>query len=220
MSFQDIFEISQSISVNNHRTVGQQISRSGQIRVAEYLTAVPWVFTVKPHNFLYYPQARQLLSNLETLDRQYPEAVFFSSDNLKWFNSYQGECTPAELSALTLASMPPANSQVFTMTNLPTVASSTIIFKAGDFVQVGDYPYKVTADVLRGSASTVQVFVNRPIISTITLYVGASIIYGNDVQFYLYMEAFPTYTLMPMTNGAFIQWNSDFVFREAVGQIL
>jgi hypothetical protein len=219
MSFQDIFEISQSISVQNHRTVGQQISRSGEIRVAEYLTSVPWVFTVKPHNFLYYPQARQTLAYLEVLDREIPDQVFFNSNNLKWFTSYQGALSAGQLSGLQLASVPPANSLIFTMKGLPTVASTTVMLKAGDFVQIGDYPYKVTQDVERGSASTVQVYVNRPIINTSALIVNSSIVVGNNVRFVFYMEAFPTYTLVPMTNGAFIQWDSDFVFREAVGYL-
>lgn len=219
MSFQDIFEISQSISVQNHRTVGQQVSRSGQIRVAEYLTSVPWVFTVRPHNFLYYPQARQILNSLEVSDRELIGYVGFYSDNLKWFNSYQGSLTAGQYAGFQLAAVPPANSLTFTMKGLPTVASGTVILKAGDFVQVGEYPYKVTQDVLRGGASTVTVTVNRPIIYTVEVAVNSPIFVGNNVSFILLMEAFPTYTLVPMTNGAFIQWDSDFVFREAVGQI-
>jgi len=217
MSFQDIFEISQTISVQNHRTVGQQVSRSGQMRVAQYLTSVPWVFTVKPHNFLYYPQARQILNDLETLDREFPDTVYFSSNNLKWFTAYQGSATIVQTGAFQLSAVPSANSQIFVMKGLPTVASTTVIFRAGDFVQVGDYPYKVTNDVLRGSASTVNVYVNRPIIYSASLIVNSPILVGNNVLFSLYMETFPTYTLVPMTNGAFIQWDSDFVFREAIG---
>ena len=219
MSFQDIFEISQTISVNNHRTVGQQVSRSGQMRVAEYLTSVPWVFVVKPHNFLYYPQARQILNNLEVADRELVNSVIFNSQNLRWFTAYQGSLTYAQYSLFQLAAIPPANSVTFTMKTLPTVASTTVMLKAGDFIKVGSYPYKVTQDVLRGGASTVTVTVNRPIISTASLVVNSLILVGNDVSFSLLMETFPTYTLVPMTNGAFIQWDSDFVFREAIGQI-
>jgi hypothetical protein len=219
MSFQDIFEISQSISVQNHRTVGQQVSRSGEIRVAQYLTSVPWVFTVKPHNFLYYPQARQILNNLEVFDRQLVGEVSFAGNNLKWFTAYQGALTAGQITGFQLASVPPANSLTFTMKNLPTVAAGTIMLKAGDFVQVGDYPYKVTQDVTRGGESTRIVTVNRPIIYTSNLVIDSPVLVGNSTYFSLLIETFPTYTLVPMTNGAFIQWDSDFVFREAVGQI-
>jgi hypothetical protein len=217
MSFQDIFEISQSISVQNHRTVGQQISRSGEIRVAQYLTSVPWVFTVKPHNFLYYPQVRAILAYLEVLDREIPDQVYFASDNLKWFTAYQGALTSAQYAGFSVASIPPANSQTLTMKGLPTVSANTIILKAGDFIQIGEYPYKVTQDIERGSASTVEVYVNRPIIYSSNLTINSNIPVGNNVRFVFFMEVFPTYTLVPMTNGAFIQWDSDFVFREAVG---
>ena len=217
MSFQDIFEISQSITVSNHRTVGQQVSRSGQIRVAEYLTSVPFVFTVQPHSYLYYPRARQILSNLEYLDRQYIDYVFFQGQTLGWFTAYQGSLTYAQYSALQISAIPPPNSLQITLKNLPTVASGTVIFREGDFIQIGGYPYKVVLQVLRGSSSTISVLVNRPI-NIVGLSVSDFIVVGNDVQFPLLMEVFPTYTLMPMTNGAFIRWDSDFVFREAIGQ--
>jgi hypothetical protein len=183
MSFQDIFEISQTISVQNHRTVGQQVSRSGQMRVAQYLTSVPFVFTVKAHNFLYYPQARQILNSLEISDRELVDVVIFNTNNLKWFNSYQGDLTAGQLAGFQLAAIPPANSTTFTMKGLPTVSSGTIMLKAGDFVQVGEYPYKITYDVYRGGASTVVVDVNRPIIYTTNLEINSYIPVGNNVTF-------------------------------------
>lgn len=218
MSFQDIFDISQSITVSNHRTVGQQVSRSGQVRVAEYLTSVPFVFTVQPHNYLYYPRARQILTNLEIIDRQLVDFVQFTGQNLGWFTAYQGGLTEAQYINLQISAIPPANSLQITLKSLPTVSSSTVIFNAGDFIQIGNYPYKVTYQVLRGSSSTVVVNVNRPI-NIVGIAINDFIQVGNNVQFALLMEVFPTYTLMPMTNGAFIQWDSNFVFREAIGQI-
>ena len=41
--------------------------------------------------------------------------------------------------ALTLASVPPTNSQTLTIGNLPSVASTTVVFAAGDFLQLGNY---------------------------------------------------------------------------------
>jgi hypothetical protein len=85
MSFQNVFEIQQSMTVNNRRTVGQQVSRSGQVRVAQYLTAVPWVFTVVPHNYLPYATSRDIIQTIDNLDRQLPETITFNSTNLNWF---------------------------------------------------------------------------------------------------------------------------------------
>lgn len=214
MSFQTIFEISQSIGVQNRRTVGQQVSRSGQVRVAEYLTAVPWVFTVKPHNFLYYPQVRAVIQAIDNKDRQIPEVITFSSSLLNWFDSYQGELTGAQAAALTLVTAPAANATTITVGNLPAVASTVKVFKAGDFLQLGAYPYKVTADVLRGAGTNVQVTLHRPVIGTPS--VGTLTAVGSACTFNLLAQQCPTYTLNPMTNGAFVEWDGEFVFREYV----
>jgi hypothetical protein len=214
MSFQTIFEIQQSMTVQNRRTVGQQVSRSGQVRVAQYLTSVPWVFTVQPHSFLYYPQVRNVIQAIDNKDRQLPETISFASDNLSWFVAYQGDLTDAQINALTLASVPAANSQTISVGNLPSVAATKYVFKAGDFIQLGIYPYKVTADVLRGVGSTVSVTLHRPVIGTPT--VGTLTGVGIECTFYMLAERCPTYTLMPAPSGAFVQWDEAFVFREDI----
>jgi len=214
MSFQTIFDIQQSMTVNNRRTVGEQVSRSGQVRVAQYLTAVPWVFTVTPHDYLYYPQVRSIIQSIDNKDRQLPETISFASTNLSWFTAYQGTLSGVQAAALTLASVPAANATTITVGNLPSVSSTDFVFKAGDFLQLGIYPYKVTTDVLRGSGSTVSVTLHRPVIGTPT--VGTLSAVGSACTFYVLAESCPTYTLNPMTNGAFVQWDSPFVFREDI----
>lgn len=214
MSFQTIFDIQQTMTVNNRRTIGQQVTRGGQIRTAQYLTSVPWVFTVTPHNYLYYPQVRDVIQTIDNLDRQTAANITFNTTNLQWFTEYKGGLTTVQASALTLASVPPANSQTITVGNLPSVASSTVVFAAGDFLQLGSYVYKVTQAVLRGSGSTVSVNLHRPVIGTPS--VGTLTAVGKDVYFPVYAEVCPTYTLTPMTNGAFVAWDQPFVFRENV----
>lgn len=214
MSFQTILDISQTITVNNRRMVGQQYSRSGQVRTALYVTSVPWVFTVRPHSFLYYPQVRDVIQTIDNLDRQTAANITFSSTNLQWFTTYQGQLSGAQAAALTLASVPAANATTISVGNLPTIASSTIVFKAGDFIQIGNYPYKVTAEVLRGSGATVSVTIHRPIIGTPSAGTLAAV--GSACTFNVVAEVCPTYTLKPMTNGAFVDWDNDFVFREFV----
>ena len=214
MSFQTILNIHQSLTVNNRRMVGQMYSRSGQVTIAQYLTAVPWVFTVRPHEYLYYPQVRAVIQSIDNADRQVPETITFDTDNLKWFTSYQGELTQGQADVLTLASVPPANSQNLTIGNLPSVGSTVLVFKAGDFLQLGTYVYKVTANVARGSAATVTVPVHRPVIGTPTA--GTLTAVGENVYFTVVAEKCPTYTLNPMADGAYVQWDDDFVFREYV----
>ena len=214
MSFQTIFEISQSISVQNRRTVGQQVSRSGQVRVAEYLTSVPWSFTVRPHAYLYYPQVRGVIQAIDNKDRQLPETITFASSLLSWFDDYKGGLTSGQTAALTLAAVPAANATTISVGNLPSVSAGTVVFATGDFLQLGIYPYKVTAEVLRGGGSTVSVTLHRPVIGTPTI--GTLNAVGSACTFYLLAAQCPTYTLNPMTAGAFVQWDGDFVFIEDI----
>lgn len=214
MSFQTIFNVQQSMTVNNRRTVGQQVSRSGQVRVAQYLTAVPWVFTVVPHNYLPYSTSRDIIQTIDNLDRQLPETITFSGANLAWFTEYQGDLTLAQANALTLAAVPAANSQVISVGNLPGVASTKFVFKAGDFLQLGNYSYKVTADVLRGTDTNVSVSLHRPVIGTVTTGTLAGV--GNACEFTVLAEKCPTYTLVPAPGSAFVQWDEPFVFREDI----
>lgn len=197
MSFQTIIDVHQSVTVNNRRTIGQTYSRSGQITVAQYLTTVPWVFTVTPHNYLYYPQAREIIQSIDNADRQLPQYINFSSDNLKWFTEMRGTATAA-----TLASTPAANATTLTLTSNGT-------FKAGDFISINGYVYKITAD---SAGSTVTI--HRPVIGSPTS--GTALVLGSAVQFYVVAEQCPTYTLTPMANGAYVAWDSPFVFREYI----
>lgn len=214
MSFQSILDINQSFTVNNRRMIGQMYSRSGQVTIAQYLTSVPWVFTVRPHQYLYYPQVRAVVQAIDNADRQLSSTLSFDTTSLQWFTAYQGELSTAEVNALTLASVPPANSQNLTIGNLPSVASTVLVFKAGDFLQLGTYVYKVTANVARGSSSTVTVPIHRPVIGTPV--VGTLTAVGKAVYFTVVAQQCPTYTLNPMADGAYVQWDDDFIFREYV----
>lgn len=197
MSFQDIFEAQQSMTVNNRRMVGQQVARSGYITVAQYLTAVPWVFTVVPHNYMYYPQVRAIIQSIDNKDRELPETITFDSANLSWFLEMQGTATAA-----TLNGTPTPNTQTLNLTSNGT-------FKAGDFIMIDGYTYKVTAD----SAGSV-VTIHRPLIGTPTS--GTTVYMGTDCTFTVVAEKCPTYTLTPMTDGAFVNWDDAFVFREYI----
>jgi hypothetical protein len=210
MTFQAVFEIQQSMTVNNRRTVGQQVSRSGQMRVAQYLTAVPWVFTVMPHNYLAYATSRQIIQTIDNLDRQLPETITFNSANLSWFTRYQGGAATTP-TTVTLGATPAANSQTLSLANLP--ASTGAIFKAGDFIMIGGYSYKITADVpYTGATATVSI--HRPVIGSPVS--GAAVACGNNCTFTVLAEKCPTYTLTPYPASALVNWDDSFVFREDI----
>jgi len=132
--FQNIVDIQQKMTVNNRRIVGQQVSRSGQVTVAQYLSSVPWVFTIIPHNFLYYPQTRDIIQAIDNLDRQLPDYITFASSQLSWFTKNQGTATVASLNGT-----PTPNSQTVNLTSNGT-------YKAGDFISINGSVYKITND--------------------------------------------------------------------------
>jgi len=195
--FQTIFDIQQSMEVNNRRTTGIQVARSGYVTTADYLTAVPFVFTVKPHEYLYYANVRDVIQSIDNSDRTIPQTITFNTDNLKWFTTNRGTATSA-----TLASTPAANSQTLSL-------SSNGTYKAGDWIQIGNYPYKVTAD---SAGSTV--YIHRPVIGSPTA--GATVIIGVNVTFQVIADQCPTYKVNPAPQGAFVEWSDDFVFREYI----
>ena len=195
--FQTIFDIQQKMEVNNRRTTGIQVARSGYTTATDYLSAVPFVFTVTPHQYLYYPDVRDVIQSIDNSDRTIPQTITFNTANLQWFTTNRGTATSA-----TLSSTPVSNSLTLNL-------SSNGTFKAGDFIQIGNYPYKITAD---SSGSVVTI--NRPVIGSPTS--GTSLTIGKNVTFRVIAETCPTYKLTPMTNGAFVEWSSDFVFREYI----
>jgi hypothetical protein len=195
--FQNIVDIQQKMTVNNRRMIGQQVSRSGQVTVAQYLTSVPWVFTIIPHNFLYYPQTRDIIQAIDNLDRQLPDYITFASSQLSWFTQNQGTATAA-----TLSGTPTPNSQAINL-------SSNGNYKAGDFISINGYVYKITND-----STGSLIYINRPLIGAPTS--SAPVLLGNECSFYVVAEQCPTYSLTPMTNGAFVEWSGPFVFREYI----
>ena len=195
--FQNIVDIQQKMTVNNRRIVGQQVSRSGQVTVAQYLSSVPWVFTIIPHNFLYYPQTRDIIQAIDNLDRQLPDYIAFASSQLSWFTQNQGTATVASLNGT-----PTPNSQTVNLT-------SNGNYKAGDFISINGYVYKITND---STGSVINI--NRQLIGSPTS--AAPVVLGNAWSFYVVAEQCPTYSLTPMTNGAFVEWSGPFVFREYI----
>jgi hypothetical protein len=107
-----------------------------------------------------------------------------------------------------------ANSQIISVGNLPGVSGTKAVFRAGDFLQLGNYSYKVKADVLRGLDSVVSVSLHRPVIGTVSTGTLAGV--GNTCEFTVLAEKCPTYTLTPAPGGAFVQWDEAFVFREDI----
>ena len=220
-----ILSVSESVLINDQRFVGQILSRNQRISTSEVLTVVPFQFTFKPMNYLLYSQNRALLANLRKYDRSLTQYLNFGSTGWVNYIAYQGDLTSSQIPSCQWQTSSTGTNLV--LGNLPSISSTAYIVKAGDFCQMDNYPYIATADVLRGSGSTVTIPVHRTILTTLTSpqnavigQYGTTISMGGStytgVTFQVILQAYPTYTLVPMTNDSFIQWSGGFQGIEAV----
>lgn len=225
MSLNTILAISESVGINDQRFVGQVLSRNQRISTSEILTVVPFEFTMKPMQYLYYSQNRTLLATLREYDKSLTQYLNFGATGWNNYIKYQGDMASGQISACQwqIAS---AN-KTLVLGSLPSISSGSYIVRKGDFCQVGLYTYIATADVQRGSGSTVNIPVHRNLLTTVSSPINAVIgQYGvtvsmggntyNGVTFPVILREYPTYTLVPITNDSFIAWNGNFVAFEAV----
>lgn len=216
---------SESVGINDHRFVGQVLSRNQRITTSEIMTVVPFSFEMKPNNYLLYSQSRDLLSVIRAADKALEQYLNFGVTGWVNYIKYQGDMTSGQISACQWQTS--SANQTLVLGSLPSISASAYIVKAGDFCQVGRYAYIATADVLRGSGSTVNIPVHRSLLTSLTSPLSAVIgQYGTTVSmggntytgvtFPVILREYPTYTLVPMTNDSFIQWSGKFVAFESV----
>ena len=225
MSLNTILSIAESVTINDHRFVGQTVSRNQKILTSEIITVVPFQFTLRPMNYLLYSQSRSILNALRIPDKALEQYLNFGSTGWLNYIKYQGDMTSAQIAACRWQTS--SANKILVLGSLPSILSSAYLFRIGDFVQVDRYTYIVTADVLRGAGATVNVPVHRNLITTLASTVacvagqfGATISMGGStytgVTFPVILRDYPTYTLRPMTNDSFIEWSGEFNAFEAV----
>lgn len=225
MSLQNILAICESVGINDQRFVGQTVSRNQRIITSEILTVVPFAFDMKPMNYLYYSQNRAVLNSLRIADKALEQYLNFGTTGWKNYIKYQGQMTGPQIAAC--AWQTASANKTLVLGDLPSMTSSDYIVREGDFCQVGRYSYIATADVQRGSGSTVDIPVHRNLIDALVSPVaavigeyGTTISMGGDtytgITFPVILREYPTYTLIPITNDSFIQWNGGFKAFESV----
>lgn len=227
MSLNQILAISESVGINDHRFIGTMISRNQRISTSEIMTVVPFSFDMKPMNYLLYSKNRALLNSLRIPDMALEQYLNFGTTG--WYNyiAYQGDIEPIDISTCQYQSSTLIGTKNIILGNLPTMSSSAYIVRQGDFLQIDRYAYIATADVQRGSGTTVTIPVHRNILTQLaspenavigqygtTISLGGSTYTG--ITFCVILRAYPTYTLMPITNDSFIQWSGAFTAFENV----
>lgn len=224
MSLQTILSVAESVSINDHKFAGQMMSRNMRISTSEILTVQPFQFGIKPMNYLLYSQNRAVLSALREADRITEQYMNFGSTGWTNYIRYQGDMTQAQIVACQIQTS--SLNKTIVLGSLPSISASAFIVKTGDFIQIGRYAYIATADVLRGSLTTVNIPVHRPLMTTVATPVAAvigqygSVTFGatayTGITFPVVVREYPAYTLIPMTNDSFIQWDSQFSAIEVV----
>jgi hypothetical protein len=225
MSLNQILAISESVGIKDHRFIGQVISRNQRINTSEQMTVVPFEFKMKPMNYLYYSQNRDLLATLRYYDRALTQYINFGATGWESYISYQGDMASGSIASCEWQTS--SANTTLVLGSLPTMSSSAYVVRAGDFCQVGLYTYIATQDVQRGIGTTVNIPVHRnlltPVVSPIDAVIGQ---YGTTVSmggsaytgvtFPVVLTDYPTYTLIPIANDSFIQWAGEFTAMEIV----
>lgn len=225
MSLQTILSICEAVGINDQRFVGQTVSRNQKITTSEILTVVPFAFDMKPMNYLLYSQNRGTLNSLRIPDKSLTQYLNFGSTGWLNYVKYQGDMTNVQIAACQWQTS--SANKTLVLGSLPSISAGSYLFKIGDFVQVGLYSYIVTEDVLRGSGTTVNVPVHRNLIATLGSAVacvagefGTTVSMGGTnytgITFPVILREYPTYTLVPMTNDSYINWNGTFKAFEQV----
>ena len=221
---QTIVNYSNGLQIDRRNVVGIQFTRNEVPRVSQTPTKNPWRFTITMPNKFRYAEARDLMEAIDHLDRYTPEIITFSNlPQLNWIFKYQGAMTSGQISTITVQSFTGSS---LVLTNLPSVASGTILFEPNDLIQIGTnpYPFTVVNQVTRGGSSTVTVTTHRPNIITASV-VGDGITVGNSCQFYMFCPNMPIYKLIPggyqksgstVLGNAIIEWSDTFNLYEWV----
>lgn len=221
---QTIIDNCNAIEFDRRKVVGIQFTRNEVARTSETPTYQPWRINLTMPSRFRYNEARALMEALDTLDRNVPEIVTFGNNAcLSWIFRYQGSMNSTQINNITVQNF---GGSTLTLTNLPAVSPTRILFEPNDLIQIGNnpYPFTVQSQVLRGTGSTVQITTHRPNILT-TSVVGNGITVGNLCQFKLFCPNMPIYKLIPggyqkqrgVTLGnALIEFSDDFNLYEWV----
>ena len=220
-----ILSIAESVGIDDQRFIGQMMSRNQRIATSEIIGVQPFGFEMKPMNYLLYSQNRQLLSALRAADREFEQYLNFGVTGWANYIYYQGDMTSVQIGSCQYQTS--SANKTIVLGSLPSISSSAYIVKTGDFLHIDRYSYIATANVQRGSSSTVNIPVHRTIMTTLASPMNAVIgqygttqsIGGNTytgVTVPVILQAYPNYVLVPMTDDSFIQWNGTFKAIEAV----
>lgn len=193
MSLQSIIDLSNSLNINRRKLVGVQYTRSQLPKTDLTVTKNPWRFTVEVPGLPWY-KMRSIIENLDHIDRYVPQTISFANNpKIAWMFRYQGDY-PVIPTSLTVTSF---TGTQLTVGNVPSMTLGSYLFRAGDLIQISDYPFPFTVvNNVQYTGASAVITTHRPNIINGTVS-GKSVIVGSGCQFYMFAAEMPTYTITP-----------------------
>ena len=217
MSLQTIVDNCVSITIERRKVTGYTVSRSGQVKVSSIASNVPWQMIIDMHAGMQYSTNRAMIEELDKIDRVQTTTINIgvTNPNISYLTDYQGDLNSSQINTITIQSANVLN----VVMNVSSVSGSATnyVFRKGDYwMPTGayKYPYTVTADVQRGSGSTITVPINRPFIDQAGYTeVGAGIKVGKNVTWNMLLIKKPSYSVIPYDR---IAWDGAFELVEMI----
>ena len=220
MSLQNIINNASSISIDKRKVTSSVLTRSGVLRTTAFLGHQPYFFTVNFSASLKYSENRDILEDIDTLDRVTEEVINIGSSNLglQYITRYQGNMSNASINTITVNNVVDFGNLYLNCSSVS--AGSGYLFKKGDFIQpkgntnVYRYTYQVTSDVAYSTSSNVAIPVHRRLFEQPgQTYIGGGIRVGKDVTWPVKMLQKPNYTILPYDRVVF---DGDFQLVEVM----
>ncbi len=220
MSLQNIINNASSISIDKRKVTSSVLTRSGVLRTTAFLGHQPYFFTVNFSASLKYSENRDILEDIDRLDRVTEEIVNIGSSNLglEYITRYQGNIAANVISTITVNNVADFGNLYLNCSSIG--AGSGFLFKKGDFIQpkgntnVYRYTYQVTSDVAYSTGSNVAIPVHRRLFEQPgQTYIGGGIRVGKDVTWPVKMLQKPNYTILPYDRVVF---DGDFQLVEVM----
>lgn len=217
---QSVIDNTGFITINQRKSAGSTISRSGHLKTSVQQGAV-YRFTVGAPQGLKYSTNRLLLSQLDSLDVTVSSNVDIggTNTNIDYITSTLGGIVYAGGTSGNI-SVNSYSGNVLYIDCTNVVDDGSTILKAGDFIQprgntnTYKYPYQLTQDLSTTSASNVAVYLNRPVIEQTGVTLASNgVRLGRDCRFHLTCVVNPTYSVVPHD---LLEFSGDFELMETI----
>ena len=204
------------LTIDKSIPTAMSVSRGQVLRTQSRSTSI-YKFVVGLNPGLSYDNAttRGLLTDYDLTGRMTSETIKLGNvAGNQFITEYMGSLSGANQNLLSISGNAVGNVLNLEVTNLTGESATDFIVKKGDFIQPANssYPYQATADVLRGTDTTVAVPVHREIIES-NVYL-ANVLLGNNCTFKVKMIQQPPYSITP---GRYVEWGGDLQLMEDIG---